>query len=67
MLLTIFTNLICILLRNSQGASKGTMSTLKVSLKPGSYSVSCKPATGATKSRSVTIKSGETAMAMFKL
>lgn len=49
------------------GASKGTMSTLKVSLKPGSYSVSCKPATGATKSRSVTIKSGETAMAMFKL
>jgi serine/threonine-protein kinase len=34
---------------------------------PGTYSVSCKPASGATKSRSVTIKSGETAMAMFKL
>jgi serine/threonine-protein kinase len=49
------------------GASKGTTSTLKVSMAPGTYSVSCKPASGATKSRSVTIKSGETAMAMFKL
>jgi serine/threonine-protein kinase len=49
------------------GASKGTTSTLKIPLKPGSYSVSCKPASGATKSRSVTIKSGETTMAMFKL
>ena len=49
------------------GASKGTTSPLKIPLKPGSYSVSCKPASGATKSRSVTIKSGETAMAMFKL
>jgi serine/threonine-protein kinase len=49
------------------GAAKGTTSTLKVSMAPGTYSVSCKPASGATKSRSVTIKSGETAMAMFKL
>ncbi|TKD09252.1 serine/threonine protein kinase [Polyangium fumosum] len=49
------------------GASKGTTSTLKLSLSPGTYSVSCKPASGATKSRSVAIKGGETAMAMFKL
>lgn len=49
------------------GASKGTTSTLKLSLSPGTYSVSCKPASGATKSRSVAIKSGATAMAMFKL
>ncbi|UQA57993.1 serine/threonine protein kinase [Polyangium aurulentum] len=49
------------------GAAKGTAATLKVSMAPGTYSVSCKPASGATKSRSVTIKSGETAMAMFKL
>ncbi len=49
------------------GASKGTTSTLKLSLAAGTYSVSCKPSSGATKSRSVAIKSGETAMAMFKL
>jgi hypothetical protein len=49
------------------GASKGNQTTLKVSLKPGTYSVSCKSSSGATKSRTVTIKSGETAMAMFKL
>jgi len=49
------------------GASKGTTSTLKLSLSAGTYSVSCKPASGATKSRSVAIKPGETAMAMFKL
>jgi len=49
------------------GAAKGTTSTLKLSLAPGTYSVSCKPASGATKSRSVAIKSGSTAMAMFKL
>jgi eukaryotic-like serine/threonine-protein kinase len=49
------------------GASKGNQSTLRVPLKPGSYAVTCKPASGAAKSRSVTVKSGETAMAMFKL
>ena len=49
------------------GASKGTQSTLRVPLKPGKYAVSCKPASGSAKSRSVTVKSGETAMAMFKV
>ncbi len=49
------------------GASKGTMSTLKLQVKPGSYSVTCKPSTGATKSKSVTVVSGGSAMAMFKL
>jgi len=49
------------------GAAKGTTTTLKLSVKPGTYSVSCKPASGGTKSRSVRVKSGATAMAMFKL
>jgi len=49
------------------GASKGTMSTLKLQVKPGSYSVTCKPSTGATKSKSVTVAGGGSAMAMFKL
>ncbi|MFT3773218.1 MAG: hypothetical protein QM820_48180 [Minicystis sp.] len=49
------------------GSSKGTTSTLKLSLKPGTYSVTCAPSTGASKSKSVTVTSGGTAMAMFKL
>ncbi len=49
------------------GASKGSGTSIKVSLKPGSYSVSCKPPSGATKTRSVSVTSGGTAMAMFKL
>jgi serine/threonine-protein kinase len=49
------------------GAAKGTTSTLKLSLKPGTYSVTCAPSTGASKSKSVTVTSGGTAMAMFKL
>lgn len=49
------------------GAAKGTSSQLKLSVPPGTYSVSCKPASGAQKTRSVIIKSAETAMAMFKL
>lgn len=49
------------------GASKGTTSTLKVQVKAGTHSVTCKPSTGATKSKSVTVASGGTAMAMFKL
>ena len=51
----------------ANGASKGTASSLRLSLKPGTYSVVCRPATGATKSKSVTVRSGETAMAAFKL
>jgi serine/threonine protein kinase len=49
------------------GASKGSGSSIKVPLKAGSYSVSCKPPSGATKTRSVNVSSGGTAMAMFKL
>ena len=49
------------------GASKGTSSSLRLSLKPGSYSVVCRTPTGATKAKSVTVRSGETAMAAFKL
>jgi serine/threonine-protein kinase len=50
------------------GASKGTSSQLKLSVPAATYSVSCKPSNGgAQKTRSVVIKSGETAMAMFKL
>lgn len=49
------------------GAAKGTGSTIKLSLDPGAYHVTCKPTVGLTKSRDVVIKSGETAMVMFKL
>lgn len=50
------------------GAAKGTTSTLKLSLPPATYLVQCKPtAGGVTQSRTVDLKSGETAMAMFKL
>jgi serine/threonine-protein kinase len=49
------------------GAHKGTSSQLKLSVPAGTYSVTCKPASGAQKTRSVIITSGETAMAMFKL
>lgn len=49
------------------GAAKGSGATIKVQVPAGTYSVSCKPATGATKSKSVTVADGGTAMAMFKL
>jgi serine/threonine-protein kinase len=49
------------------GASKGTSSSLKLSIKPGTYSVTCAPSSGSSKSKSVTVTSGGTAMAMFKL
>ena len=49
------------------GSSKGTSSSIKVTLAPGSYSVMCKPAGGALKSKTITVKKGETAMATFKL
>ena len=49
------------------GAHKGTSSQLKLSVPPGVYTVTCKPASGPQKSRSVVITSGEPAMAMFKL
>jgi eukaryotic-like serine/threonine-protein kinase len=49
------------------GASKGTSSSIKLSMPPGTYSLTCKPSSGATKSKSVTVKSGQTAFAAFKL
>ncbi|MDC3956180.1 serine/threonine protein kinase [Polyangium jinanense] len=49
------------------GASKGKSSSIRLSLKAGTYSVTCKPSSGAAKSKSVTVRPGETAMAMFKL
>lgn len=49
------------------GVAKGTSSQLKLSVPAGVYTVTCKPASGATTSRSVIVKSGEPAMAMFKL
>jgi serine/threonine-protein kinase len=48
------------------GAVKGSGSSIKVALKPGTYTVTCK-AESATKSKSIVVKSGETAMASFKL
>lgn len=49
------------------GASKGTSSQLKLFVPPGTYSVSCKTDKTPQKTRSVVIRLGETAMAMFKL
>lgn len=49
------------------GASKGSGTSIKVSVAPGTYSVSCKPSGGGAKSKSVTVKSGQTAFAAFKL
>ncbi|MEZ4308545.1 MAG: protein kinase [Polyangiaceae bacterium] len=49
------------------GSSKGNGSSIRVQLPPGNYSVMCKPPGGALKSKSVKVKSGETAMATFKL
>lgn len=49
------------------GATKGSGSSLRLTLKPGTYSVGCRPTSGAVKSKSVTVRSGETAMAAFKL
>ncbi|MCA9586222.1 MAG: hypothetical protein KC657_12775 [Myxococcales bacterium] len=51
------------------GAPKGgATSSLQLSLKPGAYTASCKPTSGAaTVSKSVLVHSGATSMAMFKL
>ena len=49
------------------GSSKGTSSSIKVTVPPGTYSVSCKPSSGAAKSKSVKVESGKTAFAAFKL
>jgi hypothetical protein len=50
------------------GVVKGSGATVTVTLPaPATYSVSCAPVSGATKSRSVTVSPDQTAMAMFKL
>lgn len=49
------------------GSGKGSGSSIRVQLAPGTYSVMCKPPGGALKSKTITVKSGETAMATFKL
>jgi hypothetical protein len=49
------------------GVFIGSGATVTEELEPGTYSVACKPVSGATKSRSVTVSAGNTAMAMFKL
>ena len=49
------------------GASKGSGSSLRLALRPGTYSVVCRPSSGGTKSKSVTVRAGETSMAAFKL
>ena len=48
------------------GASKGSGSSLSVSLPAGKHTVVCKPASGAAKSRGATIKPNETTMLTFK-
>jgi eukaryotic-like serine/threonine-protein kinase len=49
------------------GESKGTTSAIRVSnLKPGTYSVTCAPASGPSKSKSVTVTGGGTATVTFK-
>lgn len=49
------------------GASKGTTNSVKLSVAPGNYAVTCKPASGASRSRSASVKAGKTAMITFKL
>lgn len=49
------------------GAAKGTTDQLKLTIAPGTYTIGCKPAGGVIKTRDVTVGSGETVMAMFKL
>lgn len=47
------------------GMLKGTNSSIRLDLKPAVYTVTCKTA-AKTQSKSVAIKSGQTAMAMFQ-
>jgi serine/threonine-protein kinase len=49
------------------GQSKGTATSLRLAVPVGNYTVTCKPATGATKSKSVQVKGGATATASFQL
>lgn len=47
------------------GQMKGTNSSIRIDLRPGAYTVTCKSAV-KSQSKAVMIRSGETAMAMFK-
>lgn len=47
------------------GQLKGTNSSIRIDLRPGAYTVTCKSAV-KTQSKAVMIRSGETAMATFK-
>jgi hypothetical protein len=49
------------------GASKGTAPSIRLSVKPGTYTVACKPDTGNAMSKSVNVKSEETSMMAFPL
>lgn len=49
------------------GQFKGTTNSLRLSVAPGSYAVSCKPSTGQAKSNTVLVKADHSAMAMFNL
>jgi serine/threonine-protein kinase len=49
------------------GVSKGVASSLRLSVKAGTHTVACLTATGATKSRTVTVPGGKPAMVTFRL
>jgi serine/threonine protein kinase len=49
------------------GTSKGISQSIRVELKPGTYLVACKPDGGDLISKTVTVKSGETARVPFPL
>lgn len=48
------------------GAAKGASGQVHVWVTPGVYSVSCKEKSGVRKTKSIVVKSGEAAVAMFK-
>lgn len=49
------------------GSSKGTSQSIRIPLKPGTYSVNCKPDSGNAQTKSTTVRSGETSMIAFRL
>jgi serine/threonine-protein kinase len=49
------------------GASKGTTNSVKLTVPPGNYAVTCKPASGSSRSKSGAVKAGKTTMMTFKL
>jgi serine/threonine-protein kinase len=49
------------------GAPKGTTNSVKLTVPPGNYAVTCKPASGSSRSKSGAVKGGKTTMMTFKL